>query len=86
MFYLTTHTTHFVYGCMASDIWIPAAATTWITISDWQQGIFYMHHPPDRITYTLSFVTQVVICRALTGTSNRSMEHHKEVIQRPIAP
>ena len=22
MFYLTTHSTHFVYGCMASDIWL----------------------------------------------------------------
>ena len=21
MFYLTTHSTHFIYGCMASDIW-----------------------------------------------------------------
>ena len=22
MFYLTTHSTHFIYGCMASDIWL----------------------------------------------------------------
>ena len=22
MFYLTTHTTHFIYGYMASDIWL----------------------------------------------------------------
>ena len=21
MFYLTTHSTHFIYGCMASEIW-----------------------------------------------------------------
>ena len=35
MFYLTTHSTHFIYGYMASDIWLrtilierkPAAAT-----------------------------------------------------------
>ena len=22
MFYLTTHSTHFIYGCMVSDIWL----------------------------------------------------------------
>ena len=28
------------------------AATTWATLSDSQQGFFYMHHPTDRITHT----------------------------------
>ena len=27
---------------------------------DWQQGLFYMHHPTDRITHTTAFVTPVV--------------------------
>ena len=68
MFYLTTHSTHFIYGYMASDIWLrtilivrkkPAAAT-WSTLSDLQQGFFYMHHPTDRIAHTTVFVTPVV--------------------------
>ena len=42
MFYLTMHSTHFIYGYMASDIWLrttqmareePAGAT-WATFSD----------------------------------------------------
>ena len=28
------------------------AAATWGTLSDSQQGFFYMHHPTDRITHT----------------------------------
>ena len=69
MLYLTTHSTHFIYGYMASDIWLrtieivrerkPAAAT-WATLSDYQQGLFYMHHPTDRMTHTTAFVTPVV--------------------------
>ena len=70
MFYLTTHSTHFIYGYMASDIIMlkyhtdsergkPAAAT-WATLSDYQQGFFYMHHPTDRIAHTTAFVTPVV--------------------------
>ena len=36
------------------------AAATWATLSDYQQGFFYMHHPTDRITHTTAFVTPVV--------------------------
>ena len=32
----------------------------WATLFDQQQGIFYMHHPTDRITHTTAFVTPVV--------------------------
>ena len=28
MFYLTTHSTHFIYGYMASDIWLRTTHTT----------------------------------------------------------
>ena len=32
------------------------AAATWATLSDQQQGFFYMHHPTGRITHTTAFV------------------------------
>ena len=63
MFYLTTHSIHFIYGFMASDH------------SDSERGnplrphgllfsisskVFYMHHPTDRIAYTTAFVKPVV--------------------------
>ena len=64
MFYLTTHSTHFIYGYMASDI---------IMVKDHsdsergnplpphgQQGFFYMQHPTDRVAHTTAFITSVV--------------------------
>ena len=64
MFYLMTHSTHFIYGYMASDN------------SDSERGnllplhrllfpisskvFFYMHHPTDRIIHITAFVTPVV--------------------------
>ena len=68
MFYLTTHSTHFVYGYMASDIWL------WIILIVRKETrcrhirllfpinskFFYMHHPTDRIAHTTTFVTPVV--------------------------
>ena len=68
MFYLTTHSTHFIYGYMASDIWL---RTILIVRKETccrhigysyrlTQGFFYMHHPTDRITHTTAFVTPVV--------------------------
>ena len=36
------------------------AATTWATLFDSQQGIFYMHHPTDRIAHTMAFITPAV--------------------------
>ena len=61
VFYLTTHSTHFIYNYMASDQSArerkPAFATTWATILDWQQGIFSVPHPTVRIAHTTSFVT-----------------------------
>ena len=37
----------------------------WAIISDQQQGVFYMHHPTDRIAHTTAF-------GALAGTKNSS--------------
>ena len=34
--------------------------STWATTSEKQQGIFYMHHPTDRIAHTMAFVTPLV--------------------------
>ena len=36
-----------------------SAAATWATLFE-QQGFFYMHHPTDRITHTMAFVTPVM--------------------------
>ena len=68
MFYLTTHSTHFVYGYMASEIWerttqIGREETRYYHIGYSFQlaaRVFYMHHPTDRITHTIAFVTPVV--------------------------
>ena len=70
MFYLTKHSTHFIYGYMASDIImvkdhsdrergnpLPPHGLLF-PISN--KGSFYMHHPTDRIVHTTAFVTPVV--------------------------
>ena len=69
MFYLTTHSTHFIYGYMASDIWLKDHSYSEkgnplpphrLLLSINRQGFFYMHHPTDRIAHTTAFVTPVV--------------------------
>ena len=34
-----------------------AAATTWATLSNQQQGFFYKHYPIDRIEHATTFIT-----------------------------
>ena len=68
MFYLTTHSTHFIYGYMASDIWLRTILIVRKETRCRHIGysyrlaarVFYMHHPTDRITHTTAFVTPVV--------------------------
>ena len=36
------------------------ATATYATLSDEKQGLFYIHHPTERIIHTTAFVTQVV--------------------------
>ena len=68
MFYLTTHSTHFIYGYMASDIWLRTILKVWKETRCRHIGysyrltarVLYMHHPTDRVTHTTAFVTQVV--------------------------
>ena len=37
-----------------------AATITWAILSDQQQGVFYMHHPTEKIAHTMAFGTHVV--------------------------
>ena len=63
MFYLTTHSSHFTYGYMASDIWL---RTTQIVGEE--THCRYMEYsfrltanvPTDRIIHTTAFVPPVV--------------------------
>ena len=67
-FYLTTHSTHFIYSHMASDIWYRTIQIAREETSYRHMGysfqlaarFFYMHHPTDRIAHTTAFVTPVV--------------------------
>ena len=36
------------------------ATNTWAALSDWQQGVFYIHSPTHRIVLTMAFVTPVM--------------------------
>ena len=67
-FYLTTHSTHFIYCYMASDMvkdrsdsekgnLLPPHGLLFPISSKF---FFYMHHPADRIAHTTAFVTPVV--------------------------
>ena len=90
MFYLTTHSTHLVTviwrrtygkGPFRKRERKPAAAT-WATLSDKQQGVFYMHHPIDRIAHTTAFVIPVV--EHWLEREIAQWVHHKGSIRRPI--
>ena len=93
MFYLTTHTTHFIYGYMASDIW-------WRTILIVRKETRCRH-----IGYSYRLTARVLLYApshrqdntyhglcynsrgALAGTRNSSMgPPHEGSIRRPIAP
>ena len=68
MFYLTTHSTHFIYGYMASDIWLRTIPIVRKEIRCRHIGysfrltarVFYMHHHTERIAHITAFVTPVV--------------------------
>ena len=93
MFYLTTHSTHFIYGYMASDIWLR-------TILIVRKETRYRHidysyrltarvllyapsHRQDNIYHGFCYTSR----GALAGTRNSSMgPPHEGLIRRPIAP
>ena len=68
MFYLTTHSTHFIYGYMASDILLRTILIVRKETCCRHMGysfrltarFVYMHHPTDRTTHITAFVTPVV--------------------------
>ena len=93
MFYLTTHSTHFIYGYMASDIWL---RTTQIVREETRcrhMGYSFLlaarvllyapSHRQDSTYHGLWYTSR----GSLAGTRNSSMgPPHKGSIRRPIAP
>ena len=57
MFYVTTHTTHFIYGYMASDIWL---RTNLIVRKETRCRHIDYSFRLDRVAHTTAFVTPVV--------------------------
>ena len=93
MFYLTTHSTHFIYGYMASDIWLRTILIVrketrcrHIGYSFRLTARVLLYAPSHRqnITYHGLCYTS---CGALAGTRNSSVgSPHEGSIRRPIAP
>ena len=92
MFYLTTHSTHFIYGYMASDIWL---RTILIVRKETRcRHIGYSYRLTARVLYAPSHRqdnTYHDLCYtsrgALVGTRNSSMgPPHEGSIRRPIVP
>ena len=93
MFYLTMHSTRFIYGYVALDDSdsergnpLPPHGLLFLTNS---KGYFYMHHPTDRIAHTTVFVTPVVehwqgreIAQWVHSMKDRSDDpsHHEQVL------
>ena len=93
MFYLTTHSTHFIYGYMASDIWLRTIQIAREETRCRHMGYSFrltarvlLYAPSHRLDSTyhgLCYTSR----GALTGTRNSSMgPPHEGSIQRPIAP
>ena len=93
MFYLMTHSTHFIYGYMASDIWL---RTIWIVRKETccrhigysyrltaRVVLYAPSHRQDNTYHSLCYTSR----GALAGTRNSSLgPPHEGSIQRPIAP
>ena len=93
MFYLTTHSTHFIYGYMASDIWLKTILIVRKETRCRHIGYSYRltarvllyapSHRQDNTYHGLCYTSR----GALAGTRNSSMgPPHKGSIRRPIAP
>ena len=93
MFYLTTHSTHFIYGYMASDIWLRTIMIVRKETRCRHIGYSYRltarvilyapSHRQDNTYHGLCYTSR----GALAGTRNSSMgPPHEGSIQRPIAP
>ena len=93
MFYLTTHSTHFIYGYMASDIWLRTILIVRKETRFRHIGYSYRltarvllyapSHRQDNTYHGLCYTSR----GALAGTRNSSMgPPHEGSIRRPIAP
>ena len=93
MFYLTTHSTHFIYGYMASDIWLRTILIVRKETCCRHIGYSYRltarvllyapSHRQDCTYHSLCYTSR----GALAGTRNSSMgPPHEGSIRRPIAP
>ena len=93
MFYLTTHSTHFIYGYMASDIWLRTILIVRKETRCRHIGYSYRltarvilyapSHRQDSTYHRLCYTSR----GALAGTRNSSMgPPHEGSIRRPIAP
>ena len=93
MFYLTTHSTHFIYGYMASDIWLRTILIVRKETRCRHIGysfrltarvlLYAPSHRQDNTYHGLCCTSR----GALAGTRNSSMgPHHGGSIRRPIAP
>ena len=93
MFYLTTHSTHFIYGYMVSDIWLRTILIVRKETRCHHIGYSYRltarvllyapSHRQDNTYHSLCYTSR----GALAGTRNSSMgPPHEGSIRRPIAP
>ena len=93
MFYLTTHSTHFIYGYMASDIWLRTILIVRKETRCRHIGysfrlaarvlLYASSHRQDNTYHGLCYTSR----GALAGTRNSSMgPPHEGSIRRPIAP
>ena len=93
MFYLMMHSTHFIYGYMASDIWLRTILIVWketrfrhigYSFRLTARGLLYApSHRQDSTYHGLCYTSR----RALAGTRNSSMgPPHEGSIGRPIWP
>ena len=92
-FYLTTHSTHFMYGYMASDIWLRTILIVRKETCCRRKGYSYRltarvllyapYHRQDSTYHVLCYTSR----GALPGTRYSSVgSSHEGSIRRPIAP
>ena len=93
MFYLTTHSTPFIYCYMASDIWLREREREMFYITTHSTHFIYGYMASDIWLRTILIVRRETHCRhigfsyQLTATRNSSMgPPHEGSIRRPIAP
>ena len=93
VFNLTMHPTHFIYGYMASDIWLRTILIVRKETRCWHIGysfwlaarvlLYAPYHRQDSTYHGWCYTSR----GALAGTRNSSMDPpHEGSIQRPIAP